>query len=66
METFVTSIKQKYQERLINCEKQWPPCHSDKLVGLELVEREKGEGYSAKQQKDKDNEYGSREGKAVK
>ena len=31
----------------INREKQWPPCHSNKLVKLQLVEREKGEGYSA-------------------
>ena len=35
MEVFVTSIKEKYQERLINREKQWPPCHSNKLVRLE-------------------------------
>ena len=59
MEVFVTSIKEKYQERLINREKQWPPCHSNKLVRLELVEREKGEGYSANQQR-------GREDKAVK
>ena len=44
---FISSMKGKYQERRINREKQWPPCHSDKLVRLELVEREKGEGYSA-------------------
>ena len=66
METFVTSIKQKYQERLINHEKQWPPCHSDKLVRLELVERGKGEGYSAKLQRGKEDRYGGREGKTVK
>ena len=66
METFVTSIKQKYQERLINREKQWPPCHSDKLVQLELVEREKGESYSAKQQRGKEDIYGGRKGKTVK
>ena len=66
METFGTSIKQKYQERLINREKQWPPCHTDKLVRLELVKREKGEGYSAKQQRGKQDRYGGREGKAVK
>ena len=51
MEIFAASIKEKYQERLINREKQWPPCHSNKLVRLELVEREKGEGYSANQQR---------------
>ena len=67
METFVTSIKQKYQERLINREKQWPPCHSDKLVRLELVERKKGEGYSAKQQRGIEDRYRlGREGKTVK
>ena len=52
-------MKIKYQERRINREKQWPPCHSDKLVRLELVEREKGEGYSANTQR-------GRKGKAVK
>ena len=44
-------MKGKYQERRINREKQWPPCHLDKLVRLELVEREKGEGYSANTQR---------------
>ena len=48
---FITSMKGKYQERRINREKQWPPCHSNKLVRLELVEREKGEGYSANTQR---------------
>ena len=42
---FISIIKGKYQERRINREKQWPPCHSDKLVRLELVEREREEGY---------------------
>ena len=45
MDRFLPSIKQKYKDRLINREKQWPPCHSNKLVRLELVEREKGQGY---------------------
>ena len=44
---FISIIKGKYQVRRINREKQWPPCHSDKLVRLELVEREKEEGYFA-------------------
>ena len=35
---FVNSVKQKYRERLINRDKQWPPCKSSKLVRLELVE----------------------------
>ena len=51
MEIFVTSIKEKYQERLINHEKQWPPCHSNRLVRLELVEREKKQGYFHKRQR---------------
>ena len=51
MDTFITSIKRKYQERLINREKQWPPCHSKKLVRLELVETERGIGYSANRQR---------------
>ena len=49
-------MKGKYQERRINREKQWPPCHSDKLVRLELVEREKGEGYSANAQRGREDE----------
>ena len=48
MDIFAASIKEKYQERLINREKQWPPCHSNKLVRLELVEREKGEDFFTK------------------
>ena len=51
MDKFVPSIKKKYKDRLINKEKQWPPCHSNKLVKLELVEREKGEGSSANTQR---------------
>ena len=53
---FISSIKGKYQERRINREKQWPPCHSDELVRLELVEREKGEGYSANTQRGREDE----------
>ena len=45
MDVFAASIREKYQERLINREKQWPPCRSNKLVRLELVEREKGEDF---------------------
>ena len=47
MDRFITSIKKKYQERLTNHEKQWPPCHSNKLIKLELVERQKDNGYFA-------------------
>ena len=49
-------MKGKYQERRINREKQWPCCHSDKLVRLELVEREKGDGYSAKTRRGREDE----------
>ena len=42
------SIKKKYCERRINRQKQWPPCHAQKLVRLELVEGKK-EGYSYNQ-----------------
>ena len=49
-------MKGKYRERRINREKQWPPCHSDKLVRLELVEREKGEDYSANAQRGREDE----------
>ena len=47
MDKFVPSIKEKYRERRINREKQWPPCMSNKLVNLELVEEEVNstEGY---------------------
>ena len=46
MDVFVPKMKKKYI-RLINREEQWPPCHSNKLVKLQLVKREKGEGYCA-------------------
>ena len=49
-------MKRKYQERRINREKQWPPCHSDKLVRLEVVESEKGKGYSANTQRGREDE----------
>ena len=48
---FINHMKSKYQERRVSRETQWPPCHSDKLVRLELVERDKGEGYSANTQR---------------
>ena len=53
MEKFATSIKKKYKERLLHHEKQWPPCHSKKLIRLEIVERNRGESYSG-------NEWGDR------
>ena len=40
MDKFVRSVKLKYKERRLNREKQWPPCKSEKLVRLELVQSE--------------------------
>ena len=40
VDTFIGSIKLKYKERRLNREKQWPPCKSEKLVRLELVQSE--------------------------
>ena len=57
MDKFVPSIKKKYKDRLINREKQWPPCHSNKLVKLELVEREKGEGSSVNTQRGREDKH---------
>ena len=50
MNKFVTSIKEEYRDRLINREKQWPPCKSEKLIRLELVEKNKAATYPAEQQ----------------
>ena len=65
MDAFAASIKRKYQERLVICEKQWPPCHSNKLVRLELVEREKGEDYSANEEKGRDTKGSDNNDKSV-
>ena len=56
VEKFVERIKQKYIERRLNREKQWPPCKSEKLARLELVEGGQREGYSAGQTRGRDNE----------
>ena len=40
VDKFVRSVKLKYKERRLNREKQWPPCKSEKLVRLELVQSE--------------------------
>ena len=45
MEKFYSSVKRKYSERLINRQEQWPPCHGEKLIRLELVKRKRGESY---------------------
>ena len=47
MDKFVTSIKRKYRERLLQRERQWPPVSVKKLVNLQLVEAEKKEGFRA-------------------
>ena len=39
MDKFATSIKKKYRDRLIYREDRWPPCHSSKLIRLELIEK---------------------------
>ena len=43
---FVESIKKKYVERRLAREKQWPPVRRDKLINLQLVETDKGCGFS--------------------
>ena len=41
----LASIKRKYQDRLLPYrENRWPPCHSNKLIRLELVEKKESEG----------------------
>ena len=47
MDKFVTSIKRKYRERLLQREQQWPPVSLKKLVNLQLVEAEKKMGFRA-------------------
>ena len=54
MKKFVTGIKRKYKERRVNREKQWPPCKSEKLVRLELVETERMQYYYAVEQRGKE------------
>ena len=56
VEKFVVRIKSKYIERRLNRERQWPPCKSEKLVRLELVEGGQRQGYSAGQTRGGDNE----------
>ena len=52
---FVTSIKKKYKDRLINQEKQWLIRHSSKLVRLQLVNKNKLEGSSTGTRRGEDN-----------
>ena len=56
VEKFVVRIKSTYIERRLNRERQWPPCKSEKLVRLELVEGEQKQGYSVGQTRGEDNE----------
>lgn len=51
MERSVATIKKRYRERLINREKQWPICHTNKFFRLNLVTRKKGESYFGSQQR---------------
>ena len=58
---FITGLKRKYKERRLNHDrKQWPPCKSEKLVRLELVETERMQNCSSIEQR------GSGEGKFIK
>lgn len=52
MDRFVSAIKQKYRERRLNREKQWPICKADRLVKLVIVENEQGRGRYDTQQSD--------------
>ena len=53
MEKFITSIKKKYREQLLVHERQWPLCHSSKIINLLLVRRKAGESYYGNQQRGK-------------
>ena len=43
---FVTNIKKKYRDRLINREHQWPYCEGEKLISLDLIKGERGQRKS--------------------
>jgi hypothetical protein len=53
MDKFIASIKNKYKERLLARERQWPLHHSSKIINLLLVSRKAGEGYYGNQQRGK-------------
>ena len=57
MNTFVTSIKKKYVEKLLQHEEQWPPIRGNRLIKLQLVRADKTEGFRAglSQHRDHDN-----------
>lgn len=46
---FKESIKRKYIERRLSREKQWPPVRQNKLINLQLVETDKGSGFSGEE-----------------
>ena len=54
MDKFVTSIKKKYRDRLTYKEDRWPPCHSSKLIRLELVEKKEKVGHNDKPEERED------------
>ena len=45
MDSFVTSLRKKYRERLLSYEEQWPPVRGERLINLQLVEADKAEGF---------------------
>ena len=51
---FVNSIKTKYKDRLINREKQWLIRHSNKLVRLQLVNKNEVDVYSTSTSREED------------
>ena len=38
MQDFISGAKKKYKEQLVPFGKEWPPCHSNKFISLELIE----------------------------
>ena len=57
MDRLVSSIVKRYQQKCnpLSREKQWPLCHTDRLIRLELVEREKGKIYFGSHQRGENN-----------
>ena len=55
MDKFVTSIKKKYRDRLLTYkEDRWPPCHSSKLIRLELIEKKEKVGPNEDQPEERE------------
>ena len=55
---FVEGIKKNYGKRILAREKQWPPVKRDKLINLQLVETDKGCGFSGDKSKRTPVHYG--------